>query len=253
MKIVASIQARMGSTRLPGKVLKDIGGKPMLLRHIERLQQSKMVDEVIVATTTSSKDDKIVEMCQEFGVTCFRGSENDVLARITNMIKAHQVDVHVECFGDSPFTDPQILDEIVTYYLDNQKKYDFVSNSLKTTYPPGLEVLVYSGDTLVKADSLVSKEDPLREHVSIHITKKKDIFNVKNLEAPENLHFPEIFLEVDTPEDFTVISNIFNYFDSINKVNFSALDILEYLKENKNLIEINNKVERRWKEFRDDD
>ncbi len=253
MKIVASIQARLGSTRLPGKVLKDINGKPMLLRHVERLRRSRLLDDVIVATTTNPNDDKIVEFCINNNITFYRGSENDVLDRISSMIKEKNIDVHVECFGDSPLTDPHIVDEVIGYYLKYQADIDFVSNSLKTTYPPGQEVLVYKAECLSKVNKIIAKDDPLREHVSIHITQNPSEFRLINLEAPKYYHYPNIYLEVDTLEDFKMISIIFNYFDDKNIEHFSLAEILEFLSQNNELININNQVERRWKEFRKDD
>jgi len=253
MKIVASIQARLGSTRLPGKVLKDINGKPMLLRHVERLRRSRLLDDVIVATTTNPNDDKLVEFCINNNITFYRGSENDVLDRISSMIEERNIDVHVECFGDSPLTDPHIVDEVIGYYLKYQADIDFVSNSLKTTYPPGQEVLVYKAECLSKANKIIAKDDPLREHVSIHITQHPSKFRLVNLEAPKYYHYSNIYLEVDTPEDFEMISIIFNYFDDKNIEHFSLAEILEFLSQNDELININNQVERRWKEFRKDD
>ena len=253
MKIVASIQARLGSTRLPGKVLKDINGKPMLLRHVERLRRSRLLDDVIIATTTNPNDDKIVEFCINNNIAFYRGSENDVLDRISSMIEERNIDVHVECFGDSPLTDPHIVDEVIGYYLKYQTNIDFVSNSLKTTYPPGQEVLVYKAECLSKTNKTIAKDDPLREHVSIHITQHPSEFRLANLEAPKYYHYPNIYLEVDTPEDFEMISIIFNYFDDKNIEHFSLAEILGFLSQNNELININNQVERRWKEFRKDD
>jgi spore coat polysaccharide biosynthesis protein SpsF len=253
MKIVASIQARLGSTRLPGKVLKDINGKPMLLRHVERLRRSRLLDDVIVATTTNPNDDKLVEFCINNNITFYRGSENDVLDRISSMIEERNIDVHVECFGDSPLTDPHIVDEVIGYYLKYQADIDFVSNSLKTTYPPGQEVLVYKAECLSKVNKIIAKDDPLREHVSIHITQNPSEFRLINLEAPEHYNYPNIYLEVDTPEDFKMISIIFNHFNDRGLDHFSLAEILAFLSNNQELININNQVERRWKEFRKGD
>ncbi len=253
MRIVASIQARLSSTRLPGKVLKKINGKPMLLRQVERLRRSRLLDDVIIATTNNPKDDKIEELCINNGITFYRGSEDDVLDRISSMIKEKKIDIHVECFGDSPLTDPHIVDEVIGYYLKHQLDIDFVSNSLTTTYPPGQEVLVYKADCLCKVNKIVEKNDPLREHVSIHITQSPNKFRLKNLEAPEYYHYPDIYLEVDTPEDLEMISMIFNYFDDKGMEHFSLAEILQFLSKNNELISINNQVERRWKEFRKDD
>jgi len=253
MKIVASIQARLGSTRLPGKVLKEINGKPMLWHHIQRLKCSRLLDDIIVATTTNKNDDEIVEFCEKYDINYYRGSEDDVLDRIASMIEENEIDIHVECFGDSPLTDPHIVDEIVGYYLKYQDKYDFVSNSLSTTYPPGQEVLVYDGKCLIEANKRISKDEPLREHVSIHITQHSDIYKMKNLEAPKYYNHPEIYLEVDTPEDFEMVSAVFNHFESKGLEHFSLAQILDFLSANDDLIDLNNKVERRWKEFRKDD
>ena len=253
MKIAASIQARVGSTRLPGKVLKEINGKPMLLRQVERLRRSRLLDEIIVATTTNPDDDKIVELCINNNIAYYRGSENDVLDRVSSMIKDKNIDIHVECFGDSPLTDPHIVDEVIGYYYKNQADIDFVSNSLKTTYPPGQEVLVYRGSCLINANKLIAKDDPLREHVSINITQYPNEYRLKNLEAPSYYNYPNIYLEVDTAEDFEVISSIFTYFDDKGVEHFSLSEILEFLSKNNELVNINNQVDRRWKEFRKND
>lgn len=253
MRIVASIQARLGSTRLPGKVLKRINGKPMLWHHVQRLKCSRLLDDVIVATTTNKNDDEIVEFCKKYNINYYRGSEDDVLDRVASMIEEKNIDIHVECFGDSPLTDPHIVDEVVGYYLKHQDNYDFVSNSLKTTYPPGQEVLVYRGKCLVEANKNIPKDEPLREHVSIHITQHPEKFKLKNLEAPEYYHHPEVYLEVDTPEDFEMISAIFNHFEDRGLFHFSLAQILDFLSSNSELVDINNKVERRWKQFRKED
>lgn len=253
MKIVASIQARLGSIRLPGKVLKEINGKPMLWHHIQRLKYSRLLDDIIVATTINKNDDEIVKFCEKYDINYYRGSEDDVLDRIASMIEENEIDIHVECFGDSPLTDSHIVDETVGYYLKYQDKYDFVSNSLSTTYPPGQEVLVYDGKCLKEANKRIAKDEPLREHVSIHITQHPDIYKMKNLEAPKYYNHPEIYLEVDTPQDFEMVSAVFNHFESKGLEYFSLSQILDFLQQNDNLIDLNNKVERRWKKFRKDD
>lgn len=251
MKIVASIQARMGSSRLPGKVLKEICGKPMLMWQVDRLRESRLLDDVVVATTMSESDDEIFEFCLENDISVYRGSENDVLMRISNMIEENNVDIHVECFGDSPFTDPQIIDEFVGYYLKNKDEIDYVSNSIKTTYPPGSEVVVYGGRVLLKANSIVPREDPLREHVSIHIHKHPEIFRCMNLTAPIHLNHPDLYMEVDTPEDFIVVKAIIEHFNNIGKHNYSLSEIIDFMLNNPDLVKKNQDVERRWKEFRE--
>jgi len=252
MKIIASIQARLSSTRLPGKVLKEICGKPMLQWQIDRIKKSRLVDEIIVATTTNQADDAISEFCYKNKILCYRGSENDVLERISGLIIEHEADIHVECFGDSPLIDPSIIDEFIGYLLKNFDGLDFVSNSIKTSYPPGSEVIVYKGSALVKANNQVSKDDPLREHVSMHIYSKPDFFAIKNLEAPSHLNYPNLFMEVDTAEDFLVMSFIIEKMKESDEKFFTTSQIINLLKENPHIASINNNVERRWKEFRDD-
>ena len=155
MKIVATIQARMGSTRLPGKVLKDICGKPMLLWQVERIKRSRLIDDVIIATTTSSIDDEIVQFCIENNIKYFRGSEDDVLNRVASLIQKFGIDLHAEFCGDSPLPDPQLIDEFIGYYLKNQDNFDYVSSSMETTYPPGQEITLYRGITLIELNEFM--------------------------------------------------------------------------------------------------
>ena len=252
MKIIGSIQARMGASRLPGKVLKEICKKPILLWHIERIKRSRLLDDIVVATTTNPDDDKIVSFCKKQNIKYFRGSEDDVLSRIANLIREFNIDIHVEFFGDSPLTDPHIIDEVVGFFLKNNDKYDYVSNSMKTTYPPGQEVAAFRGTALLEIDEFIKKDDPLREHVSIHFKQNRDKFNVFNLEAPAYYHYPEVYLEVDTQEDLKMISKIITHFTNSDYEHFSLAQILDYLSQNPEVVKINRHIERRWKEFRED-
>ena len=252
MKIVASIQARLSSSRLPGKVMKEICGKPMLHWQVDRIKESRLVDEVIVATTLNPVDDKIDSFCKLNGISCFRGSEEDVLQRVTDLIIENNVDIHVECFGDSPLTDPRMIDEFVGYLLKHLGSLDFVSNSLKTTYPPGAEIVVYKGQALIKANDLVSRADPLREHVSLNIYSRPDIFLVKNLEAPIDLNHPELFTEVDTSEYFEAMTFIIEEMERAEENVFSISQAIKLLKAHPEISSLNSSVERRWKEFRSD-
>ncbi len=250
MKITATIQARMGSSRLPGKILKKMGGKPMLQRHIERIQRSRLIDEIVVATTTSPKDDPLVELTQQLGVKVFRGSEEDVIGRIAALLKEHQVEIHVELIGDSPLADPQIIDEVIGFYLKHQDQYDYVSNGIKVTYPSGAEVYVYSASILLEAEASLKKDDPMREHVDLHLNKKGR-YRCANLEAPSYYHYPDIYIEVDTETDFQMVSAIFEHFDQQGHEHFSLAQVLEFLKARPDLIKLNQKVERNWWQFKE--
>ena len=249
-KITASIQARMGSSRLPGKVLKEIYGQPMLLRQINRIKKSRLIDHVIVATTTSKGDDLIYDFCKFHNIKVFRGSENDVLSRICELLKEYKVDIHVEFCGDSPLPDPQIIDEIIGCFLKFNKDADYFSSALKTTYPPGTEVTVYSSETLLKVNELVDSDDPLREHVGYNVTRFNNQFKQYSIEAPSWFYEPEIYLEVDTPKDFEFINQIYNYFLEQNNSNFNLMDILNFLRKNPILRDSNKKEIRKWKKLR---
>ena len=250
MNIVASIQARMGSKRLPGKVLKNISGKPMLLWHVERLKRSTLIDTIVIATSLNSRDDDIEKFCNDHSILCFRGSEENVLNRISNVIKEYNVDIHVEFCGDSPLIDFEIVDEFIDYYLANSANLDYVSNTLKTTYPPGQEIAVYSGKILVEIDNTLDINDPLREHVGFNITRFRNKFRIHSIEAPSWYSYPDVYLEVDTENDFEFIKLIFEYFVNSGVNYFSLSQILELLMNNPEWVEINNKEFRRWKGLR---
>lgn len=249
MKIVASIQARYSSSRLPGKVLIELGGKPILQWQVERLKRSRLIDEIVIATTTNTADDKIVNFCKVNNLKCFRGSENDVLERISNLIDKHQADIHVECFGDSPLIDAEIVDEFAGFLIKNIDTLDLVTNTMKTTYPPGSEVTVYKGASLLKANQLVDAHDPLREHVSLNIKSRPQIFSITNLEAPPHLNYPDFFIEIDTPEDLKVLQFIFKKMENSIDKTYSLIEIINIMKSNPKIAKINSKVTRRWKKF----
>ena len=249
-KIAATVQARMGSSRLPGKVLKMIVGRPMLALQIERIQQSMLIDEVIIATSVKKRDDPLEALAGKIGVQCYRGSEDDVLSRIVGALKAFQVDINVEFMGDNPIPDPLLVDAIVGYYLKHADKYDYVTNALKTTYPPGAEVYVYPSEILFDAESRVT--DPtLREHVGIHIHQHPERYRICNLEAPPWFHYPDLHLEVDTQEDLEVISALYEHFYPHNP-GFSLAQAIDFMNANPELAAKNRQVVRRWKAFRQD-
>ena len=250
MKISATIQARMGSTRLPGKVLKPILGKPMLALQVERIQQSMLIDEVIIATSQSPRDDPIERLAHSIEVHCFRGSEDDVLSRVVEALKVHNVELHVEFMGDNPLPDPLLVDAIIGFHLKNADKYDCVTNCLKTTYPPGAEVSVYPASTLFDAEQHVTNPS-LREHVGLHIYQHPERYRIYNLEAPPWLHAPDLHLEVDTQEDFEVVSAVYEAFYPTNP-GFSLSQIIEFMKQHEELANKSRHIERRWRTFRRD-
>ncbi len=248
MRIVATVQARTGSSRLPGKVLLPIVGKPMLELQVERIRQSRLIDEVVIATTTASRDDAIEQLARRIGVGCFRGSEDDVLSRIIGALKTFHADLHAEFMGDSPMPDASIIDTVIGYYLKYADRYDYVSNALRITYPPGMDLYVYPARVLFDAEQYVT--DPaMREHVDVHIAHHPERYRLCNLEAPAWLCRPDLHLEVDTQEDFEVIAAIFGHFYPTNP-GFTLAQVLDFVTAHPELAERNRHVERRWKAVR---
>jgi len=164
--ILAILQARVSSTRLPGKVLKPILGMPMLLRQIERVKQAKLIEQLLVATSDDKSDDPIEQLCRENDIACFRGSLDDVLDRFYQAAKPYQPDHIVRLTGDCPLIDPQLIDEVVVFCLSGD--YDYVSNAFEPTYPDGLDVEVFRFPCLQQAweEAELPSE---REHVTLFI------------------------------------------------------------------------------------
>lgn len=252
MTVVATIQARMGSKRFPGKVMKKILGKPIIQLQIERLKKSKYIKKIVVSTSKNPKDKKIYNFCKKkLNVDVYCGSENDVLSRVVNTIKKFKIKTHVECFGDSPLVDPKLIDQFIVKF--KKKKIDCITNTLKTTFPPGQEIMIYKGSKLLQLNKIIGKNDPLREHVGYNFTRFKSKFSVENVEAPKKYHYPEIYMEIDKPVDLKFVESIFLHFWKKKKSFFNLKEILRFLKTKKYLIKINNKVLRRWKALRKND
>lgn len=241
MKIGAIIQARMGSTRLPGKVMKEIKGKTVLSHVIERVRKSRLIDEIIIATTIHPIDNVIVTEAEWCGASVFRGSEDDVLSRYYYATEENQIDVVVRITSDCPLIDPYVIDDSISSYLNND--YDIVTNasadlSLRT-FPRGLDVEVFSYDTLRDA-FINAKEKYQREHVTPYIYENstKTFYNINHID------YSEYRLTLDTEEDFQLISKIYDCL--YNKGNNFYLDeIVELFNQEPNLYLINAHVEQK--------
>ena len=248
MKIIASVQVRMGSSRLPGKVMRSVLSRPLLGYLLDRLRLSKTLDGVVVATSTAVENDVIEEFCRKERVACFRGSETDVLDRTLQSLKSMAATVGVEVFGDGPLIDPVIIDQVVDYYVKNEG-YDYVGNDLETTYPPGMEVEVFSTKALSDSSDRLPRSDPRREHGTLFIRQNPNIYKITNLEAPVRHHRPDLELEVDTSEDFQVIARVIEHFSG--RADFGLEEIIEFMDSNPEIANINRQVPRRWKQYRD--
>jgi len=240
-RIAATIEARMTSSRLPGKVLMDAAGKPMLAHMIERLQRVPSLDAVIVATTVNATDDPVVELAERLGVGYFRGSEDDVLARVLDAARAHDVDVIVETTGDCPLIDPALVEICIQGYLD--AGVDYISNVLERTYPRGMDTQVFATDILADVAARTDDADD-HEHVSLYIYNHPEIYSLKNMAGPPELTDPGLGLTLDTPEDFELLRRIFEalYPDDPN---FGLAAVLKLLNDDPSLAEINAHIGRK--------
>ena len=235
MKIVSTIEARMGSTRLPGKTMKEIVGKPMLELLIERLKRARRIDEIVVATTVKPEDEVIVELAERVGVKWFRGSSEDVLDRVLKAAKFYRADIIVEITGDCPLIDPAVVDIVIKRYLE--EKHDYVSNCLSRTFPRGLDTQAFSVGVLEEVSQLT--QDPVdRENVSLYIYEHPRKYKLHNIEAPPECYHPEYRWTVDTEEDFQFVKAVYEslYYENPN---FSTEDIVKLLEEKPDLCKIN--------------
>jgi len=239
----------MGSSRYPGKVMHEVAGKPLLGHLVSRLKRSRLLDDIVVATTVNPENDVIESYCNENSIPCFRGDENDVLGRTLGALHKMRADIGVEVFGDCPLIDPAIVDLIIENFLNDEDNPDFVGNDLKTTFPPGMDVEVFKVCALEDADKRVD-DLSIREHGTLFIRQNPALYKVKNIEAPEKWHRPELELEVDTEEDIYVISKIFEHFISQKNGRFGIDDIIQFMDANPELKKMNASVPRRWKEMR---
>lgn len=179
MRVVAIIQARMGSTRLPGKSLADIAGKPLLAHVIERTRASQMVESVVLATTTEPADNALLRVAESYGIACYAGSKDDVLDRYYRAATQAAADIIVRVTADDPFKDPQVMDRI-TQHLGDRPDLDYVSNTIEPTYPEGLDIEAFRYAALMRAwNEAVQRSE--REHVTPYIWGHPERFQLANI------------------------------------------------------------------------
>lgn len=241
MKIVATIEARMSSTRLPGKVLLPAMGNPMLHYLFKRLKAVPSIDEIVLATTTNTNDDPLVAFAENELIRVYRGSENDVMQRVIEAAESVETDIIVEITGDCPIIDPDIVEQTVRMFNSHDAAY--VSNVQIRSYPDGMDTQVFRLDTLKRSASLT--QDPLdREHVSLQIRNNPNLFPHVHLVAPPSLHWPELGLTLDEQADFELLKRIIEYFGLENPL-FSCLDVIKLLRQKPEWVEINRSVHRK--------
>ena len=244
MKIGIIIQAKIDSTRLPGKVLKQLpygSGTTVLEQVIKRVKRSKKNNEIIVATTKQKKDREIIKIAKKEKVKSFRGSMDNVLERYYEAAKKNNLDIIVRITSDCPCIDFNIIDFFIKKY--KEIKVDYISN-LSKTYPLGLDMQIFSFKALKKAYKN-AKNDYEKEHVVPYIHKNPNLFKIFKIKAPEQFYAPDIRITLDTEEDYALLCVIFDYLYFKNKY-FTACDIIDLFKQKPWLKLINKKTARKY-------
>ena len=241
MKIGAIIQARTSSTRLPGKVLKELpyaSGITCLEQVIRRLKKSKKLNDIIIATTKEKEDNEIINIVKKENVKYFRGSKENVLSRYYFAAKENNIDIIVRITSDCPCIDVAITDLTIDDHIN--KMADYTTNSFVRTYPHGLDVEVFNFNALEKAYRNATK-DYEKEHVTPYINRNPQIFKINIIKAPKELYAPDIRITLDTEEDYALLCAVYDYLYPKNKY-FNAYDIVNLFNKKSWLKLINKKI-----------
>ena len=239
--IYAMIQARMGSSRLPGKVMKEVLGKPILQHIIERLDFCNEIDKIIVITSDEAENEPIRELCDNLSVDCFSGNEFDVLDRYYQaaiVLNLNDGDNIVRITADCPLIDPKIVDEVIRKHLEGN--FDYTTNTLIRSFPDGLDCEVFTVPILKEMwDTAKLKSE--REHVTLFIKNNPDNYNLGNIK--QDCDLSDLRWTVDEKEDFILIKKIYECLYDEEKI-FLMEDILELFNNNPSLLKINDMYER---------
>ena len=242
MKVGAVVQARVTSTRLPGKILKELpfgSGISVLEQVVQRLSRTKKLSDIVIATTTETDDDEVVDLAKRIKVKHFRGSQEDVLSRHYFAAKENRLDIVVRITSDCPCIDPEVVDLIVEEHL--AEKADFTSSALQRTFPHGLDTEVLSFDVLEKAH-FEATEGFEREHVCPYIYRSNpQAFKICGVQAPQKFYGPDIRVTLDTKEDYALLCAVFDYLYTQNRF-FGAEHIISLFRNKPWLKAINKNV-----------
>jgi spore coat polysaccharide biosynthesis protein SpsF len=236
MRRVIIVQARMTSTRLPGKILMDVAGQPMLAQQLRRLKRCALADDIIVATTTNATDDPVAELAHREQVGCFRGSEQDVLARYVGAARETRADVIIRVTADCPLIDPQVADCVIGELTKHVNECDYASNVLRRTYPRGLDVEAFFWDTLLRIDRL-AKSQPAREHMTIlPRSEHPELFLCLSVEDAQNN--ADLRWTVDTASDLEMVRALYAGLNLGVRVE-TFPEILAYVRAHPDLAQLN--------------
>lgn len=242
-KVAAIIQARLGSTRLPGKIFKGISGKPMLWHIVNRLFHSNLIDAIIVATTNLPEDDKVQEFCEMNNILFYRGSSEDVLSRYYEAAAKFKADLIIRITSDCPVIDPLIIDNMLEYFFEENQsiELDYLSNVHPRTFPRGLDTEIFSFNSLTIAHNEATQQYE-REHVTPYIYNHPEKFRIKNFVNEKDYSFHR--WTVDTQKDFLLIDEIYKTLYTKKKL-FLFKDILNLFEKRPDLININQNVQQK--------
>ena len=235
MRIVATVEARMSSSRLPGKVLMDVLGKPALERLVERLRRVPALDDLVIATSVNPADAAIETMAKQIGARCYRGSEEDVMDRVVQAARSAEADVIVEVTGDCTLLAPEVIQRAIDLYKTGD--YAIVSNTWKLSYPQGADAQVFSLD-LLEAASQQTGDLAHREHVSLFFYENPNRYRIHHFEAPDAFKAPELRFQLDYPQDLEFIRAVYQALYPSNP-SFSLKEIFALLEQNPELKQIN--------------
>lgn len=239
-KVVAIIQARMGSERLPGKVLLPVNGKSVLERVVSRVERASSINLTVVATSDKAREMPIVDLCKKLGVVCFRGSENNVLQRFYLAAKQYEADVIVRITADCPLIDAAIIDEIVDIHFKNNN--DYTANDAGLSYPRGMDVEVMNYASLAKAYGCATTVQE-KEHVTCYIYNNLDLFKVVVISAPNHLAKSKLRLCVDEEKDLILVRRLYEYFAPAEYFSFG--EILGFLEKHPEISRLNEDVKQK--------
>lgn len=241
ISFAAIIEARMTSTRLPGKILYKAGGKSFLWHLIQRLKVIKEIDKIIIATTTNKTDDILVDFAKKNKVSYFRGSELNVKKRVLDAAKKFKVKNIVGITSDCPIIDHNLISQVISTFKFNN--VDFVTNSDFRSFPDGMDVDVYKRKALEKSYAS-TKSKFYREHVTQYLKHNKKKFKQINIVAPSNLNWPSLGLTLDVYDDYILLKKIIEYFKNRKNLFFRCDEVIELMLKKKNWFKINSKVKR---------
>lgn len=239
IKIITIIQARISSTRLPGKVLLPVMGRPILSLMLERVRKAKLIGQIVIATSESKEDDAIEQFCMKENVACFRGSLNDLLDRHYKCGLKFKADAVSKIPSDCPLIDPNIIDRVYSEFINNYPNYDYVSNLRPASYPDGNDVEIMKFSALEKAWH-ESQRGFEREHTTPYIWENPEIFSLGNVKWESGLDYSMTHRwTLDYKEDYELIKSIFENLYPVNP-NFGLYDILKFLEQRKDIFSINS-------------